>query len=120
MSIIKRLEKLECSIKKIFIYLRSITNNNSNNDVNVVSDTEIIFNQRGFYTYIGETDISSVLPPNNDEIAGTRYVILNTTGAGSLTIIGNIYEAGEVKSELTITPGENYIIINNGIHWVVV
>lgn len=87
--------------------------------VNVLSDTSITFGATGYYTYTGEEDITSTLPPNG-ETAGTRYVILNTTGAGILTIEGNIFESGSVKTELSIAPGENYIIYNNGQHWVIV
>lgn len=87
--------------------------------VNIVDDTEIVFDLTGYYTYTGEADIDSQLP-DQATTEGRRYIILNTTGAGSLKIIGNIFEAGTVKPDLTIMPGENYIIYNNGIHWVIV
>lgn len=77
------------------------------------------FSNTGYYTYDGDTDISKNLPTNGQAV-GRRYVILNTTGEGSLTINGDILEVGQPRTSFTIMSGENYIIYNNGIHWVIV
>lgn len=87
--------------------------------VNVVTGEVFTFGNTGYYTYVGDNNITVPLPDVEASV-GRRYVILNTTGDGSLEITGNIYETGMEVSTFTITPGENYIIYSNGIHWVIV
>lgn len=77
------------------------------------------FNQTGYYTHNGDEDLIRVLPDASTS-AGTRYVILNTTGIGGLEIQGNIFESGVVITSFNVTPGETYIIYSNGEHWVIV
>lgn len=83
-------------------------------------DTEnFVFDRTGYYTHDGDENLVRVLPDVSTS-AGTRYVILNTTGLGELEIQGDIFESGTLISTFNITQGENYIIYNNGAHWVIV
>lgn len=83
-------------------------------------DTEnFVFDRTGYYTHDGDENLVRVLPDVSTS-AGTRYVILNTTGLGELEIQGDIFESGTLISTFNITQGENYIIYSNGSHWVIV
>ena len=77
------------------------------------------FDEPGYYTYDSEEDETLELPVNGNAV-GKRYIIMNTVGEGNLTVTGNILESGAETSTHTIAPGENYIIYNNGTHWVIV
>lgn len=87
--------------------------------INVVTDEIFTFGNTGYYTYIGDNNITVPLP-DVDTSVGRRYVILNTTGDGALEITGNIFESGTPIATFNIAPGENYIIYSNGMHWVIV
>lgn len=86
--------------------------------VNIVSGSSIILDKRGFYSYTGEANINSLLP-NPIEKEKTQYTIMNTTGAGKLTIIGNIFQSGGMITSFDITAGESYKVYSNGIHWII-
>lgn len=89
------------------------------NDVNIVKNTSIQFDENGYYTFNGTSQNDTL--PMLSKTVGKRYSLMNM-GSGEWRIstpdkASHIFINNNTNNEVLLKPGECIHLYNNGIVW---